>query len=70
MCLTILTQSYSKSALSNGELIESDYIKYSGPSKVATLSTNDFFVSFILWIFVLRITKQNYGDQVTLINEF
>lgn len=58
-CLTILTHNYSRSALNNGELIESETDKYSGPSKVLTLSYNGFFKSFISLILVFLFIKQN-----------
>jgi len=70
ICLTILTQSYSKSAESNGELMESDSARYSGPSNVETLSNIANLLSLIVWVFVLRWSRQNYGDQDTLIIEF
>jgi len=58
-CFTIFTQSYSKSELRIGELIESEDDRYSGPSKVHTLSNKGFRTSFILFLFVFLCIKQN-----------
>ena len=65
----MFTQSYSKSELKRGELIESETDKYSGPSNVLTLSYNGFLRSFILLILVFLFMRQNCGEHDTLINE-
>ena len=59
--------SYSISELKIGDVIESVFDKYSGPSKVASLSFKVIFSLNKLLIFVFLVTIQNCGDQETFI---